>query len=289
MKSIPTQQLCRFQDYLTQSLTPNVELTSNQTFLLRTRSYHEPSFHQGIQYHHICLSYDLSFIQLPKTSKSTKLYHLHDDLWLSVQGCPIKKGFHNEVELISTDGHLAKKIEVGSNFSLVQVSPNGQIWLGFTEEGSSHQKVHLASAILACINQEGTVLYRLDQDPNCRQNDLLVDCYTLNVLSDKEVWACFYSGGVIQIQNYQIKRYWHELPSIDSIAVGSKYLLYEKSRHNKDSRTPRLFLTNRDSPEKSIEAIPYFKETPLSYRSTIGKENKMYFITLDGIYLAEIN
>lgn len=284
MIPISTRFLFHFSDFESGCSTPFVELTSNEGMILRSRSYH-PS--KSI-YQHTFASLHSQSYTLPHLEPSTRLFHIHQNLWLTTQRKE-QNGYVEEIKLVSTQNNQSKTLEIGHFFNFIQSSPNGNIWFGFSEDGASRRSSHLSSAVIACMNLVGEVVYRLDKDPHLPESSLVVDCYTLNVISDQEVWACYYPGGVIQIIDGTIKRHWTELPSINRIAVGEEFILYETSRHTVERTAHRLFLTSRAYPKLAQAVSPFHQDRPLRYSQTVAKGSCMYFVTDDGVYVADLN
>lgn len=284
MIPISTRFLFHFSDFGLGHSTPFVELTSDEGMILRSRSYHP---NKSI-YQHAFTPLSSQLYSLPHLEPTTRLFHIHQDLWLTTQRSD-QNGYVEETQLISTQNNQITTLKVGHYFNFMQSSPNRNIWFGFSEDGSSRRSSHLSSAVIACLNPHGEVVYRLDEDPYLPESKLVVDCYTLNVVSDQEVWACYYPGGVVQIINGTIKRCWTELPSIDRIAVGEEFILYETSRHTLERTAHRLFLTSRAYPKLAQPVSPFYQNRPLQYSQTVAKGSCMYFVTDDGVYIADLN
>lgn len=284
MIPISTRFLFHFSDFGSGFTTPFIELTSDEGMILRSRSYH-PS--KSI-YQHTFTPLQSQTYPLPHLKPTTKLYHIHQNIWLTSQRRE-QNGYMEEAQLISTQDDRITTLEVGHFFNHIQSSPNGNIWFGYSEDGASRRSSHLSSAVIACMNLQGDVVYRLDKDPHLPESKLLVDCYTLNVLSDQEVWACYYPGGVIQIVDGTIKQLWTDLPSIDRIAVGKEFILYETSRHTVERTAHRLFLTSRAYPKLAQAVSPFYQNRPLRYSQTVAKGSCMYFVTDEGVYVTNLN
>jgi hypothetical protein len=96
---------------------------------------------------------------------------------------------------------LKRDFTLGDGIQHVQTTPDGQIWVGYFDEGV-FGNTPISQSGINCFDKVGKLTYS-------HGNETMADCYALNVISNKEVWSCYYTEfPLVQIENYQVKNSW---------------------------------------------------------------------------------
>ena len=85
---------------------------------------------------------------------------------------------------------------VGKGIADVQITPKGRkIWVSYFDEGVLNGEGQLAQQGLNCFNAQGEHIFGFARDID-KSPDLgsIIDCYSLNITSDRDTWLCYYTG-----------------------------------------------------------------------------------------------
>jgi hypothetical protein len=121
-------------------------------------------------------------------SRSLVTTHLqrYEDGWLLGDARGGYTAFHH------ASGKLTNRIfDLGDGSQDLQTTANGQIWVSYFDEGVFG--LGIGRAGLICFDSSGTPVFRYSDLAESQQLAFIDDCYALNVISDDEVWLCYYS------------------------------------------------------------------------------------------------
>lgn len=114
---------------------------------------------------------------------------------------------------INQNGKISGFFHAGQDQTDIQVSDNGNIWIGFDNQGI-YGHTDLSCKKLVCLDSSGQELFNYRDDieerffdPNSWQECNYLEAF--NVISDDEVW--FYGDNcnhsIVQIKNFRIKKF----------------------------------------------------------------------------------
>lgn len=137
---------------------------------------------------------------LPPTKENFhSVQALGKDGWLLVRG-RARGEVDRNAHVYSSDGTQTSSFHVGDAVEDVQVTERGDCWVSYFDEAPFEQ------GGLVCFDKNGRVVLRF--------NDLgtvpfMLDCYALNVCSNQEVWACYYTDfPLVRLVDCQVARIW---------------------------------------------------------------------------------
>jgi hypothetical protein len=197
-----------------------------------------------------------------------------------------KSGIHNAY-IFDKEAREVKSFAAGDGIEHVQTTSNGEIWIGFFDEGVFGKS--LGAAGLVCLNSNGEVLFRYaDQIAEPHGMPWIDDCYALNVVDQKEVWLCYYDDfPVVALYEKNLKKAWLDFPlrATSAFAVSGDKLLMISAYAN--PRWVYVDLKNRVISEASIaddkgspiELYFYCARGPNVYFGAKGRD-ELYCATL---------
>jgi hypothetical protein len=151
-----------------------------------------------------------------------------------------KANLHN-AHVFDQTGRKLYAFTAGDGIEHVQTPVNGEIWVGFFDEGIFGDPLRtggLGAAGLVCLSAQGEVLFRYaDQIAEPQGIPPIDDCYALNHVDQNEVWVCYYGDfPVVALYDKTLKKAWVEFPrcSARAFAVsGEKILMMSAYRSPK--------------------------------------------------------
>jgi hypothetical protein len=127
----------------------------------------------------------------------------------------------------------------GDGIEHVQTNANGEIWVGFFDEGVFGDPTRtggLAAAGVVCFSPQGEVLFRYaDQIADLHGIPPIDDCYALNVVDQNEVWLNYYGDfPVVALSKKTLKKAWMDFPrrAARTFAVSGETLLMVSAYRN---------------------------------------------------------
>jgi hypothetical protein len=129
-----------------------------------------------------------------------------------------------------------RTLDLGDASKHLQTTPEGQIWVGYFDEGVDGGGIGTEG--LVCFDSNGTSIFKYAEF--AKQHDLpfIDDCYTLNVVG-AAVWVSYYSKfPLVFLKNFKLERAWDSLGANRAIAVrGDRLVIFPA--HDKPSLTTR--------------------------------------------------
>jgi hypothetical protein len=84
-----------------------------------------------------------------------------------------------------------KIFDLGDGSEDLQTTPIGNIWVSYFDEGVFG--LGIGNAGLICFDSTGKSVFKYSDLVETHQAPYIADCYALNVISDHEVWLCYYA------------------------------------------------------------------------------------------------
>jgi hypothetical protein len=178
-------------------------------------------------------------------------------------------------------GRLLRSFHAGDAIQDVQVTERDNIWVSYFDE--SH------ATGLVCFDPQGKPCFRFDE----LKAGTIVDCYALNVCSDREVWFYYYTDFALgKLVDRKLANSW-KLPIEGSrgFAVdGDRVLLargYAQLARSSDERN-LLFLGKLDTLDFQKFQPTNEQGEPLEQYFPFGRRNHLYLDTQDALYLVDL-
>ncbi len=142
--------------------------------------------------------------------------------------------------IVGPNGVVTREFSLGDAIESVQTTGPGEIWVSYFDEGLRDR---LGQAGLACFNASGGQIYNY----NHQFGFDILDCYALNVASDREVWAYYYTPfALVRIwDRTQVTRYACPIQGARTIAVFGGHVLMDGGYY--DQTTFHLFRLGEDT------------------------------------------
>ncbi len=113
----------------------------------------------------------------------------------------VAKGRHERNAIVyGRDGTPLRELTLGDGIQDVQATAEGRLWVSYFDEGViGNHGWGRGDPDTVPLGQDGLVLYdatgrRLDSyDAKAAGTDIIVDCYALNVASERDTWLYFYT------------------------------------------------------------------------------------------------
>ncbi len=199
--------------------------------------------------------------------------------------CPwtSQRQFGSERPIYVSDGTLSRSFHAGDGIEDIQTTEDGRIWASYFDEGVFGSTV-LGQTGLACLETSGQVRFKFNELA-ARGTDI-IDCYALNVCSDREVWLCYYTDfPLVQLLDGKIAGLWPELSVKGShaSAVSGREVLFAGGYENRN----RLFLVDLDS-SKVDQRIPVDADgNEIADFTAFGGGNRLWLQSGCAIFLVD--
>ena len=119
--------------------------------------------------------------------------------------------------VLGSSGQLVTTLDLGDASEDVQTTPDGQIWVGYFDEGVFGTGIGQAGAV--CFDAEGKPIFSFNQFAKRKQLPFIADCYTMNV-TDNAAWLCYYTDfPLVRIEGLELAGVWKEFGGTKAIAV----------------------------------------------------------------------
>jgi hypothetical protein len=107
-------------------------------------------------------------------------------------------------------GHRLRSFPAGDGINDVQTTLDGRIWVSYFDEGVFGDTT-LGSSGLVCLDDRGQCRFRFS-DLVSPDVPYIADCYALNVASDADVWAYYYTDfPLVHLRELRIHRVWPDV------------------------------------------------------------------------------
>lgn len=194
---------------------------------------------------------DLHEFDLPPTSQIYYFVQALGENYLCVSS-RCEPDEHN-VRIFDAAGKFIISWHAGDGIEDVQVSPDGQIWVSYFDEGV-YGDTPLGNQGLVCFGSQGKLLFEFGKDCPAMPEicDGMSDCYALNVASNRDTWLCYYTNfPLVHLQKLAFKAVFPPPPEMigsHAFAVCDSRRLFVGGYHFKN----RLFWRDEAS-ERQLE------------------------------------
>lgn len=194
--------------------------------------------------------------------------------------------FEKNGRLYSISGEFVGEILLGDGIQNTQVSPSGNIWTSYFDEGifgNYGWNDPVGASGLASWNSAGEMLYEFSPSGSL---DEMCDCYAINVSSEDVVWCYYYTEfPLVKINKGQINDHW-EIPisGSDAFAVDSNYALFRGGYDEKEFFYLFELKAGHLSQCLGRFYIPKKNGIDLNKARVVGRKDKIYLLNENKIY-----
>ena len=191
---------------------------------------------------------------------------------------------HSVIRIFDDNWHQIRTFQIGS-LPDIAVTSAGHIWARYNDQGI-YSGQDIAASGLCCLNISGEPIYLHDKaveatyaphDP-IYETLLIDDCYAINLVSDNEVWAYFYTDfPLVSIVDHRIDHVWTSVPvkGAHAFAVGDEHALFSGGYDEKH-------LNLVDLPTMAnvqLQPVDQRRE-PVEYKHwlSVGQANTLYLV-----------
>ncbi|HZQ36992.1 MAG TPA: hypothetical protein VFD32_13765 [Dehalococcoidia bacterium] len=235
-----------------------------------------------------------------------------DGSWLALS-CRVANGEEKNAVLYSAGGERLAAFHAGDGIRDAQVSPSGEIWIGYFDEGVYSSSSRLGSDGLVCFSSNGTLLYGYNSDPIAPQIRGISDCYPFKVASARETWLFYYSDfRLVRLVDRRVDAWWdaQALAGASAVAVDGERALfagkYARS-HTRMEEGRRRIVIMKDDPEEdwlylvtlatgAVEPVlPVArggdgKQYPIAYshRACLARGTRLFIVGERSLYVVDL-
>ncbi len=255
----------------------------------------EPSYRAGawgwavrpnrLRIHHRVDDGAWTALDLPETEEN---YHavqpLGDGGWLLVR-LRAEDDRDENAHVYDSAGRHLRSFHAGDGIRDVQATRGGDIWVSYFDEG-----------VFSGMGLGGSGLVRLDVRGGCTLRfpgfyggvpPDIVDCYALNVVSDREAWLYYYTDfPLVRLVDGRVDGVWPDAPVKGSpaFAVGADVVLFAGGYDCPDS-----LILARLGHECGLELIATDEAgRPLEGFSAIGRRDRLFLWTEEALLVVEV-
>jgi hypothetical protein len=141
-------------------------------------------------------------------------------------------------------GRHVRSFYAGDGILDVQTTLDGRIWVSYFDEGVLGS-TNLGGSGLVCLDNRGQCIFDYTTLVGADVPSI-VDCYALNVCSDRELWLCYYADfPLIRLIDGKPEGIWKKQPvhGSSAFAVSGELVLFAGAYKRKDE----LFLIRLDN------------------------------------------
>lgn len=235
--------------------------------------------------HHKAADEDWTTLDLSETDEN---YHavqpLGGDAWLLVRGRADDDRDEN-AHVYDASGRHLRSFHAGDGIQDVQATADGQIWFSYFDEGV-FSGMGLSGSGLVRLDSCGRCTFRFPGTHGGTPPDI-VDCYALNVASDREVWLCYYTEfPVVRLTDGKVDGVWPDAPVEGSpaLAVRAGMVLFAGGYQRRDG-----LILARLGDRRGMGLLPRDEAgTPLAGFSAIGRRDRLFLQTGTALYAVEV-
>jgi hypothetical protein len=184
-------------------------------------------------------------------------------------------------------GRPLRSFDVGDGVESVQVSPSGEIWVSYFDEGIFGRSA-LAAEGVVCLDAAGQVLHT----PTTNQLRLppIIDCYAMNVCRNGDVWLFYYDAfPLVRIRNGRVQTVVSNVPHAahyaKAVAVHGDDVLFGGRYDGKSDLLVRYSLRTRQAEELLLRGP---EGECISYERAFGRDCSLYFVAGDSLLSVDL-
>jgi hypothetical protein len=210
---------------------------------------------------------------------------LGDDRWLLARVVAEDEEDRN-AHVYGDDGRIIRSLHLGHGISDIQVSEDGNIWVGFADIGI-YGDDPISRSGLVCFDGKGRAKFEYSQvvSANIPGMD---DCYALNVASRDEVWVYYYPAfSLVRLKNNRVERFGKQTPvsGAKAFAVTHGHALFAGSYD--DPKT--LFLVALDTMRTTLVEPIDEEGRRILFNRAFARGSQLYLETKVSVFRLDLD
>ncbi|MBU6453618.1 MAG: hypothetical protein KGS72_17700 [Cyanobacteria bacterium REEB67] len=187
--------------------------------------------------------------------------------------------------IMNADGSVENKFPIGMAFTELQVTSNGNMWLGYDDYGVFSGDI-FSRNVYSCFDRSGRLLFPA---PNSHC-DFSNWSGGLNVASDDCVWLFPSGGELMRFQNFEKVHSFNLLPLLESNIIGpGAFSICE----NRACWAPMLdfdffSLVNLDDCSSEFFRVISADGEILDHHNYVSRGSKMFFVASKSVYSIDV-
>lgn len=235
--------------------------------------------------HHMVADGVWTTLDLPETDEN---YHAVQPLgvegWLLVRGRADDEHDEN-AHVYDADARPLRSFHAGDGIQDVQATADGQIWVSYFDEGV-FSGMSLGRSGLVRLDAQGECEFRFPGDHGGMLPGI-VDCYALNVASNREVWLYYYTDfPLVKLVDGKVESVWSGVPVKGSpaFAIRAGMAIFVGGYEDHE----RLVLMRRGDKRGMKLAIRDECGAPLEGFSAFGRRDRLFLQTETALHAVEV-
>ncbi|HEX8464850.1 MAG TPA: hypothetical protein VF627_09565 [Abditibacterium sp.] len=185
------------------------------------------------------------------------------------------------------DGVLQRSWHVGDGVEDVQVAPNGAIWVSYFDEGVFGD-TPISNQGLNCFDSEGNRKFGFLNDTTGAAVEI-VDCYALNVASNRDTWLLFYTGfPLVHLREQKVHAIYQATPEMigcHAFAICDSRRLFTGGYHFKN----RIFWRDEASKRQVELEVTDQNGDELSWNHACGRGGDLFLCNGPKVWMLSLN
>ncbi len=226
----------------------------------------------------------LASIRLAETTENFHFVQpLGDDRLILVRSRAEDESDRN-AHVYNTEGEEEWSFHAGDGIEEVQTTRDAQVWVSYFDEGVYGDQEPGRSGLVA-FDERGRIVFRFDEMPG--PSSSISDCYALNVASDRDVWAYYYTDfPLVHVRDRRFGREWQRVPVRGShaFAVTEGRALFAGSYEVREL----LFLVDLDTMEADALRPVDQDGNEVRFDQAFGRGSRLYLVSGDALLVVEL-
>jgi len=147
-----------------------------------------------------------------------------------------KDSYELNAKVFDNTGKLIREFWLGDGIQDLKTTKEGMIWTSYFDEGifgNFGWENPIGASGLRSWDKNGKPKYEY-KDPS--KKHFIVDCYALNVVSDKEIWFYYYSDfNLVRLKNGELTFWKTDISSSDGFVILGNHVLFRGGYDKRDT------------------------------------------------------
>jgi hypothetical protein len=172
--------------------------------------------------------------------------------------------YEKNARIYNYQGELKKEFHLGDSIEDIQTTKAGELWVSYFDESVSWRIKELDSAGVVCWDLNGNKIYGYN-------DNFILNCYSMNVVSKNEVWFYYYTGfPIVRLKNKKEITSWEcSIKGFHLFALWKNYIL--TSGGYKESNFHLLEISEEGKIEEKY-LIEFFNEDEIYLNDKLSYE-----------------
>ena len=192
--------------------------------------------------------------------------------------------------IYDANGRVWGEILIGDGVEDVQIDDDGNIWIGFFDEGvfgNYGWDDPIGKHGLISMGISGQITYQYQPSGDL---GMICDSYAMNVNSSKDVWICYYTDfPLVNLSKDTIRNHWvSPIHGSSAFAIGGGYVLMEGGYDDRGSY--QIFQIKNNHQVTQGRKVVFYDEDdqPILAKFTSARSSTITFYSRDKIYSVDI-